>query len=280
MNNETLAKLSNESFLFDTHAHLFMDAFTTPSIDNSNEAVHALLQRAYENNVRIICDISTSEEELKASLAHKQCEKEPVLIRAAAITPHDVHEGTESFFSQIRQAAQNKQLSAIGETGLDYYRPPFSEQLQKEMLRRQMLLAYEYRLPLIIHCRNAFSDFFDLYDDMCRECHYSFPGIVHCFTGTVAEAKKALDRDLFVSISGIVTFPSAHNVREVVPFLPKERILIETDAPYLSPEPHRGKKNEPAFVRYVCQVCAKLRAISEKEMAQQTFINGKMLFGI
>jgi TatD DNase family protein len=264
------AGFMSEVTLFDTHAHL----------SSNEQEKDELLIRSSQAGVKTILDIATDQKILEKSLQYEIKKREVALYLAAAVTPHDVLLDNEAYFSLIAKSAQEKRLVAIGETGLDFFHAKGSKEVQERMLERHLQLAFQEKLPLIIHCRDAFLEFFSLFDRVSKSLKYSFEGVMHCFTGTKEQAKQALDRGLLISFSGIITFPSAAALREVVPYIPDDRLLIETDSPFLAPVPYRGKENEPAYLTHVCRSVAQLRALSFEECARLTTANAKRVFHI
>lgn len=250
--------------LADSHAHL--------SYDGVYEEIDHVLARAQAKGVSSIINICTDEITLERGLDIKR--RFPWIHNAASTTPHDVAKKAESFFPIVKQAALNGELIAVGETGLDYYYDYTPPDLQKKELVRYFHLALEANLPVIIHCRDAFADFFEILD---RE-YPSKRGVLHCFTGTVAEAKEVLKRGWYLSLSGIVTFKKSTELQEVAKIVPLEQLLVETDTPYLAPQAFRGKLNEPAYVVETAKFIADLKGISYKTLAHQTLLNCKNLF--
>lgn len=250
----------------DSHAHISESLF-----DNDIEAV---LQRAKEAGVEQIINICTDQPTLEKGVA--LAKKHPWIHNAAAVTPHDVETLQAAYYPLVVQAAEQGLLVAIGETGLDYHREVFDKKLQQEVLLLHFALAHQHNLPLIVHCRNAFDDLFSLADR-----HYKGKKLLlHCFTGTLAEAKNILERGWFISISGIVTFPKAQELKETVAFLPLDRLLIETDAPFLAPQSHRGARNEPAFLAETARAIADIKNLTLKELSDQTSLNAKLFFDV
>ena len=173
--------------------------------------------------------------------------------------------------------AQHPKVIAIGETGLDYYYPEHNRDIQQARFRVHIDVAKSLKKPLIIHTRQAQADTIQIMRDMHAE---EAGGVMHCFTEDLVMAEQAMDLGFYISISGIVTFKNATQIQEVATQIPLERLLIETDAPYLAPVPFRGKQNEPKLVRYVAEAIAKLRAISIEEVEQATTENFNRLFGL
>ena len=198
-----------------------------------------------------------------------------MVSNAGATTPHDVEKEGEAFFSAFEKAALEGKLVAVGETGLDYYYEHSKKEMQQEFFIKYMELARRAKLPLIIHCRDAFDDFFDLVD-----AHYpeKKAGVLHCFTGTVRDAEKLIERDWYLSFSGIITFKKSEELREVVSITPLEQMFIETDAPYLAPQSRRGKVNEPSYVIETAEMIAKVKNLSLTEVQQKTFSNAQSFF--
>jgi TatD DNase family protein len=250
----------------DSHAHL-----TSQPLEDE------VLTRAKEALVGAVINIAVDESSLTKGFALADKAKDIKIHTACATTPHDVAKDGEHFFPIAEQAAINKKLIAIGETGLDYYYEHSPRELQKVFLRRYLQLAKRSSLPVIIHCRDAFDDFFSIYDE---EGKGDLQGVLHCFTGTLDEAKKGLERGMYISFSGIITFPKSEALRQVVEHVPLHRLLIETDAPYLAPVPYRGRTNEPAFVVEVAKQVAVVKNVPFEEVAVQTSKNAKELFDL
>lgn len=234
--------------------------------------------RAWDANVRHIVNICTDRSSLKDGLALAQ--RHPWVVNAGATTPHDVATEGEELFPLFAECARSGQLVAVGETGLDYFYEHSDRQLQQTFLRRYLTLAQECNLPVIIHCREAFADFFQILDAHYTRNGRHDPGVLHCFTGTCAEAEQVLERGWYLSLSGIVTFKKSEELRQVARLVPLDRLLIETDAPYLAPQSHRGKVNEPAFLPEIAAVIAETKQVSIAEVAAATYLNACRLFGL
>jgi TatD DNase family protein len=248
----------------DTHAHLTSESLL-PHLKE-------LLERARQGNIQTIVNICTDSASLQKGLELSL--EYPWIYNTAATTPHDVAVEGASFFPLVEQAVEQKQLIAIGETGLDFAYEHSPRKTQIDFLIRYFELAKRAKLPLIFHCRAAFQDLFALAD-----AHYQdHPAVMHCFTGSKEDAKKALDRGWYLSFSGITTFKNANDLREVVRFVPLNRLLIETDSPYLAPLSKRGLTNEPAWVAEVGQCLAQLKNLKEEEMAEILKNNAEAIF--
>jgi len=203
-------------------------------------------------------------------------ERFPNLYAAVGVHP-DTQEGEEPDQDRLISLATHPKVVAIGETGLDYYRLEGDLEWQRERFRTHIRAARRIGKPLIIHTREAAADTLRILEE---EGAGEVGGIFHCFTETRAVAQAALALGFHISFSGIVTFKNALQIKEVAGFVPIDRILVETDAPYLAPVPHRGKLNHPALVRHVAEAVAKLRGISTDELAQATTANFSRLFGV
>lgn len=248
----------------DSHAHITSDALF-PEID-------ALLDRAKEAKVQTILNICTDAKTLERGLEISK--RYPWVYNSAATTPHDVDKEGEELFPLMERAAKSGALVAVGETGLDYFYSHSSPQNQKQFLRRYLHLALECKLPVIIHCREAFADFFEMIDSEYRDA----PGVLHCFTGTLREAEEVIKRGWYLSLSGIVTFKKSEELREVAKMAPLDRLLIETDAPYLAPQSQRGKQNEPSYLPETAKLIASIKTIDLEELGKATSENAKRLF--
>lgn len=247
----------------DSHAHI--------SSDELFQDIEELRRRAVLEKVDAIVNICTSEETLKRGIAIKG--GSPNVVLTASTTPHDVEKEGESFFPIVEKAAKEGHLQAIGETGLDYYYEHSPKALQKKYLEKYFALAKEVNLPVVFHCRDAFEDLFAI----AKEC-YSGPALLHCFTGTLEEAKKVLDFGWYISFSGIVTFKRSLALQEVASYVPLDRMMIETDSPYLAPQSKRGKVNEPAFLPETAAFIAALKGTAVEEVAKITKRNAQSFF--
>jgi TatD DNase family protein len=250
----------------DSHAHVSKDELM-PDVD-------AMLSRARAAKLDAIVNICTNESSLKNGLELR--EKYPWVYNVASTTPHDVVADGERLFPLMAHHARNGDLVAVGETGLDYHYYQETKELQKEFLVRYLHLALECQLPVVIHCRDAFADFFEIIDKEYK----GSPGVLHCFTGTVQEAEEVIKRGWYLSLSGIVTFKKSEELRVVAKKVPLDKLLIETDTPYLAPQKHRGKQNEPAFLPETAQLIADVRGIPLAELAASTSSNAKSFFNI
>lgn len=247
----------------DSHAHL-SSSEVLPSIEG-------VLGRAQKAHVGTILNICTDKKTLEQGLL--LAEKYPWVYNSAATTPHDVDKEGESFFPLVVEQAKKGKLKAIGETGLDYYYTHSARDTQQYYLRKYLQLALEVNLPVVIHCREAFEDFFKILDEEYIVNGQHALGVLHCFTGTVEEAKEVIRRGWYLSLSGIVTFKKSDILREVAKIVPLDQLLIETDTPYLAPQSHRGKQNEPSYLPETAAFIASLKGVSVDEVAKQTTAN-------
>jgi TatD DNase family protein len=252
----------------DSHAHLTSEEFEGD--------IDAVLARANEKGIKSVINICIGLKEIERGL--ELSKKYPNLFLAAAVHPHDAIEENNSLFEKVAHFAKKGDLVAIGETGLDYFYKHATSEKQKEFLIDHCHLALDCNLPLIIHCREAFADFFEVVDSQYQSDSRRIPGVLHCFTGTDAEAEQVLERGWFISISGIITFKKSAELQEVVKRIPIDRLLIETDAPFLAPQNYRGKRNEPSFVPEVAIKIAELKGLTVEEVAYATTANCEKFF--
>jgi TatD DNase family protein len=250
--------------LFDSHAHL---AFL--------EDEGSILERARKANVTRIMNIAVDAASFEKGLLFQKQYSSFDLFLAAATTPHDVTSSEDPFFAQVEKAAKEGLIRAIGECGLEYFHTPQTKDMQQQVFLRYAQLSATQHLPLIVHCRVAFSDLFVLLKDFS-----DLKGVLHCFTGTYEDAKALLDRGWYISLSGIITFPKSIALQNVVKQLPLEQLLVETDSPYLAPQNFRGKKNEPSLLPEIVAQISSLKQISFEEVAAATFRNASKLFQI
>lgn len=252
----------------DSHAHLTSDAIF--------DQADAIVQRALGADIQAIINICTDKITLERGL--ELAKKYPWIYNAASTTPHDVEKEGEALFPFMALHARQGDLVAVGETGLDYHYQHADPKVQQHFLRRYLHLALETHLPVIIHCREAFSDFFQILDVEYVVNGKHAPGVLHCFTGTPDEAEQVLEREWYLSLSGIVTFKKSDSLRAVAKMTPLENLLIETDAPYLAPQSRRGKVNEPSFLPEVASLIAQVKGITPDDVVAATVENARRLF--
>ena len=253
--------------LVDSHCHIDM-----PEFDHDRVAV---VERAREAGVSEMLIVGGFDEGLghRRALAVGQELGLPV---SAGIHPHEARIATEVLLDELRGLGRDGRIVAVGEVGLDFHYDHSPREIQLDVFRLQVRLAREVGLPLIVHTREAdLETALVLEEEGARE----IGGVIHCFTGSAELARRALDLGFFISFSGIVTFPRSDGIQEVARTMPIDRLLIETDAPFLAPPPHRGKRNEPAFVLEVARKVAALRGAALHDIGEASRRNFHRLFG-
>ena len=255
-------------FFVDSHCHLDDSRF-----DPDREEVIARAQAA---GVKFLLAISGGDtpDELSSSLA--LAELHEGIYAAVGIHPHEARRAEPRHFDLLQAAAAAPKVLAVGEIGLDYYYEHSPREMQKEVLIHQLEIARAVKRPVVVHCRDAWQDLAEIVERQGRAS--GLGGILHCFTGTRQEAFRFLDWGFLVSFAGNITFKKAEELRAIAREIPLDRLLTETDSPYLAPVPHRGKRNEPAFVVETAKVLAEARGISFDEIARQTTENFFRLF--
>ncbi|NLZ93109.1 MAG: TatD family hydrolase [Firmicutes bacterium] len=252
-------------FLIDTHAHLTDERF--------NEDLDDVLVRAKAAGlgkiISIGCDLPSSEAAIALAAANDN------IFAAVGIHPHEASSAGQDALQALKKLADSPKVVAIGEIGLDYYYRFSSADQQKDVLRRQIRLAREMALPVIIHNRDAHEDILAI---LRAEKAYEVGGVMHCFSGDLNFAMQCLELGFYLSFAGIVTFKKPGDLPLVVQEMPLERLLIETDSPYLAPVPFRGRRNEPAYVVHVAEKIAQLRQLEFSKIAEITTQNAQKLF--
>ncbi len=252
--------------LFDTHCHLEMEDY-----DNDRDDV---IRRAEEAGVRYIINAGSDRRSNLKSL--ELSKRYHSLHPSIGIHPHDAKTLNDTLYSELEELAKNPKVVAIGEIGLDYHYMNSPKDIQIEAFRRQIKLARLHNLPIIIHSRKAKEDTLRI----LRNEAVGLMGVLHCFSGDIEMAKEAIKMGFYISIAGPVTFKNANRLREIADLIPDEYLLIETDAPYLSPVPMRGKRNEPSFLRFTAEAVAEIRGVTLSDIARITTLNAKRLFKI
>lgn len=234
-----------------------------------------LIKSLKENKVDIAINIGA---DLESSINSVElANKYDNIYAVIGVHPHSASEVTLETLDRFRAMSKNEKVVAIGEIGLDFYYDNSPRDLQRKWFKEQLELAKELNLSVVIHSRDASQETFDT----IKEAQDGrLRGVMHCFSGSLEMAKEYMKLGFYISIAGPVTFKNARVVREVAEAVPLDKLLIETDCPYLTPEPYRGKRNEPMFVRYVAERIAKIKNISVEEVAEHTSRNTKELFGI
>ena len=254
--------------LFDTHCHLNDEALY-PNIDE-------IIENAKKTGVGKFLVIGYNKE--SSFLAVKIAEKYPECYAAIGFHPCDIFDITEKDYEETMALASHKKVVDIGEIGLDYHwiKEPEKKELEKEYFIRQIEFANEHGLPISIHNRESNEDCIKI----LKEHTPKYGGVMHCYSGSVEMLRDVLNLGLMISLGGPVTFTNAKTPKEVAEVVPLEKLLLETDCPYLTPHPHRGEKNEPKYICLVCEEVARLKDISKKHVEQVTTENALRLFKI
>ncbi len=250
----------------DSHCHLNYKGLV--------EEQDAVIARARAAGVTAMLSISTRASEWDAIIA--LAEKEPDIWASVGIHPHEADVHTDVETARLVEAAENSRVVGIGETGLDYYYDKSDRLQQRESFRRHIAASRETQLPIIIHTRDAESDTIDILREETKKG--AFPGVIHCFTASADFGRAALDLGFYISLSGIVTFKNAADIAEFAKEISVDRLLVETDAPFLAPVPKRGKTCEPAFVTHTAQFVAEQRGVDYETLDRQTTENFYALF--
>ena len=250
---------------FDTHAH-----YDDRRFDEDRDAILSSMQDA---GVSLILNASSG---LRSSrLSIEMAEKYPFIYAAIGVHPHDSKEMDDNSVMELEKLLQHPKAKAVGEVGLDYHYDFSPRDVQKKRFREQLELARRVQKPVVVHERESLQDTMSI----IRE-YRDLSGVVHCFSGSWETAKTILDMGWYLSFTGVITFKNARKALEVVEKAPHDRIMIETDCPYLAPEPMRGKRNSSLYVRYVSEKIAQIRGITPEESAALTMQNGMRFFGI
>lgn len=258
-------KSEGSFFLTDSHSHLEMREF-----DRDRDEV---IRRAGAAGVKRIVTVGTTLAECEKAVAIAAAN--PSVYAAIGIHPHEVKSIGKDTYDRLRKIAGAKKIVAYGEIGLDFFRNISPPDIQVARFGEQLELAKELGLPIIIHDRDAHRETVS----MLKESGIG-RGIIHCFSGDYAMARECLDMGFYISVPGTVTFPKSERLREIVAKVPLDRLLVETDCPYLTPVPNRGKRNEPAYVAHTARKVAEVRNISFEEAARVTSENAALVFGL
>ena len=254
--------------LFDSHAHLNDERFD----EDREELISSLQEKGVDLVVNPGACIKTSIESVE--LANKY----DFIYAAVGVHPHDVGELDDSAIDTLRQlATENKKVVAIGEIGLDYYYDNSPREVQKEWFIKQIELANELKLPIIIHDRDAHGDTFEI---IKKHKSPEIGCVLHCYSGNVELAREYVKMGCYISLSGTVTFKNNKKTKEVAREIPLDRLFIETDSPYMAPTPHRGKRNDPSLVQFVADTIAIEKGVSYETVCEATKENAKRFFGI
>ena len=250
---------------FDSHAHYDDERF--------DEDREALIESLKEKGVDFVVNVAADMRSCHTSL--QLAEKYPFIYSSVGVHPHDVKDLTEADIEEMRELAKHKKVVAIGEIGLDYYYDNSPREEQRIWFKRQLQLAKELKLPVIIHSREASQETFDIImESGVKE------GVIHCFSGSYELAKEYVKKGFYIGVGGSLTFKNAKKTVEVVEGIGLEHIVIETDCPYLTPVPHRGERNDSSYLKFVVQKIAQIKGISEAEVEMASIQNAKKLFHI
>jgi TatD DNase family protein len=260
----------------DSHAHLEVEQFDA---DRS-----AVLQRAGDAGIKTILAIGSGTGPGSLDCAIRLAEQHEFIYATIGIHPHEAKLARDADFEEMTQLATRPKVIAWGEIGLDYFYDHSPRDIQKQVFLKQMDLARAVKLPIVIHCRPS-DHGEDAWEDCLKLLHEHWApsglgGILHCFTGAWDHAKRALDMGFMISFAGNVTFPKAQPIRDAAKQVPLDRLLIETDSPFLAPVPHRGKRNEPSFVREAARQIGEIRGLSTEAVGLQTAKNFYRFFSL
>lgn len=252
--------------LFDTHAHMLDDRF--------DEDRDTLVSQLPQKRVRLMLEAGCYAGEIPDQLALADCHAH--VFTSVGVHPHEAADMGPDDLDVMSAAASHPKVVAVGEIGLDYHYDHAPRPIQRARFAEQLDFAEAHKLPVIIHSREAQQDTLEL----LKARKNKLRGVMHCFSGSLETAKECLKLGLYISFAGPVTFHNAERLWALAEWLPLDRMLIETDCPYLAPEPHRGKRNDPSYVSFVCEKIAEIRHMEPEAFAEAAFINGCTLFGI
>lgn len=251
---------------FDTHAHLTSERFD----EDRDSLILSLPQKGIARVIDVACDVREADKTIEL------IEKYDFIYATVGMHPHEAAETEMHHIDEIQKYLRHEKMLALGEIGLDYYYDFAPREVQKKWFVMQLELAQELNVPVIFHVRDAFGDFMDI----LRAHKKGLKGIMHCYSGSVESAYECMDMGLYISFAGAVTFSNASKLAAVAKNIPDENLLIETDCPYLTPTPHRGKRNDPSLVRHTAQKLAELRNVSVEHIANITYENAIKVFEI
>lgn len=253
--------------LIDSHVHLDDKRF--------DKDRHELIQSLKDNGVELVINIGA---DLRSSInSVRLAEKYENIYATVGVHPHSAKDVDTETIKKLKELTKEKKVVAIGEIGLDFYYDNSPRELQRKWFKEQLKLAKEVDLPVVIHSRDAAQETFDILKEAQDG---KLEGVMHCYSGSLEMAKEYIKLGFYISIAGPVTFKNARVVREVAKGIPLDKLLIETDCPYLTPAPHRGKRNQPKNVRYVAEKIAEIKNIPVEKLAKETKKNTKNLFRI
>jgi TatD DNase family protein len=256
--------------LIDSHAHVDVSDFDADR--------DAMLDRARAAGVGTLLAIGNGPEVEKLGAAVPYAEMHDWIYASVGIHPHEARHATDAHYAELERLARNPRVIAWGEIGLDYHYDHSPRDVQARVFRHQLDQARAANCPVIIHCREAWPDCLKILEEDWRSS--GLGGIFHCFTGTLEEATLGLEMGFLISFAGNVTYPKAQNLRDAAREIPLDRLLVETDSPFLAPQSHRGRRNEPAYVAEVAQTIGNVRDLAANQVAEITSANFRRFFGL
>ncbi|MEG1810448.1 MAG: TatD family hydrolase [Clostridia bacterium] len=252
--------------LFDTHAHLTDERFN----EDRDTLIPKLPGLGIARVIDVACDVRTAD--ATVDLLNRY----DFIYGAVGMHPHEAGETTQAHMDDIIRYLAHPKMLALGEIGLDYHYTFSAHEIQRKWFATQLELAIQLNVPVVLHIREAFGECMDI----LRAHKNGLKGVMHCFSGSVETAFQCLDMGLYIAFGGALTFSNAVKQAETASKIPLDRILLETDCPYMTPVPHRGKRNDPSFIIHTAQKLAQLRGIDADELAQATYNNATVLFGL
>ena len=249
--------------LFDTHAHMNDPAFD----EDRDSVILGLKDKGVSNFLNVGCCLESSKDCIAMA------EKYPFVYASVGSHPDSADEVTEEVIEQYRQMALHPKVRAIGEIGLDYYYETIPREIQQQAFRMQMELARELKMPVIVHERNAHDDGMKIVKEF-----KDVTGVFHCYSGSAEMARQLVNMGWYIGFTGVLTFKNARKAVETAESIPLDRIVLETDCPFMSPEPYRGRRNDPGYLPYMAQKLAEIRNISLEEVIEATTNNAKRLY--
>jgi TatD DNase family protein len=256
--------------LIDSHAHV--------DVSDYDADRDAMLARAQSAGIGTMLAIGNGPEIEKLGAAVPYAERHDWIYAAAGIHPHEARHASDAHYQELDRLARHPRVIAWGEIGLDYHYDHSPRDIQLRVFRHQLEQARSAQIPIVIHCREAWPDCLEILDEHWRSS--GLGGIFHCFAGTMEDARRGMDMGFLISFAGNVTYPKAQNLRDVAREIPLDRLLVETDSPFLAPLPYRGKRNEPAYVAEVARGIANVRNLAAEEVARVTGDNFRRFFGL
>ncbi|MFC1483257.1 TatD family hydrolase [Candidatus Margulisiibacteriota bacterium] len=253
--------------IIDTHAHLHFDDYS----GQVNQVVEQALKGGVEAIVNVGIDLDDNKKAIKLA------ERFENVYAAVGNHPHGAADDIdESVFDEIKKLSDHDKVKAIGEIGYDFYKSEFAEESQTKMFSRMLDIAVDVKLPVIVHSREAEGETLTLLSEYEKKVR----GVVHCFSGSLMFAQALLDMGYLISFTGVATFKNATGIRDIIKEIPLEKIMVETDCPYLAPDPYRGKRNEPAYVTYIAEKIAQVKGVSFDEVCRVTTATAREFFNL